>query len=97
MILTLLLTGLLSFAQTEAVSDSTLTFDTTKTVIVNADYAKQPVKSMRRSGAGVVDTLNTLNEFIKVVLCYRYCAETTARHAISPKGYRSERYTTALT
>lgn len=68
MILTLLLTGLLSFAQTEAVSDSTLTFDTTKTVIVNADYAKQPVKSMCRSGAGVVDTLNTLNEFIKVVL-----------------------------
>jgi murein DD-endopeptidase MepM/ murein hydrolase activator NlpD len=68
MILTLLLTGLISFGQSAESADSTLTFDTSKTVIVNAEYAKQPVRSMCRSGVGVIDTLNTLNDHIKVVL-----------------------------
>ena len=68
MMLTLLLTGLISFGQSAESADSTLTFDTSKTVIVNAEYAKQPVRSMCRSGVGVIDTLNTLNDHIKVVL-----------------------------
>ena len=66
MIITLLLTGLLSLTQTEAVSDSTLTFR--QTVFVNADYAKQPVVSLSRSDTSAVDTLDTLNEFVKIVL-----------------------------
>ena len=66
MILTLLIISLMSAIQTEAVSDSTLTFR--QTVFVNADYAKQPVVSLSRSDAGVVDTLDTLNEYVKIVL-----------------------------
>lgn len=68
MILTFLLTWLMSFGQSVEKTDSTLTFDTSKTVIVNAEYAKKPVRSMCRTGVGVIDTLNTLNDCIKVVL-----------------------------
>ena len=56
----------MSAFQTEAVSDSTLTFR--ETVFVNADYAKQPVVSLSRSDASAVDTLDTLNEYVKILL-----------------------------
>lgn len=67
MILTLLLSGLMAFSG--AVSDTTGTLDLSDYVIVNEEYARQPVRSLSRSESGAVDTLNTLNEFIKVVIC----------------------------
>ena len=72
----------MSAIQTEAVSDSTLTFR--QTVFVNADYAKQPVVS--RSDAGVVDTLDTLNEYVKIVLR----ADNTWEYMKLPGGTRDQ-------
>ena len=85
MILTFLLTWLMSFGQSVEKTDSTLTFDTSKTVIVNAEYAKKPVRSMCRTGVGVIDTLNTLNDCIKVVLY----ADNTWQYVKMP-GYVQE-------
>lgn len=74
-ILTLLLTTLFSFNTVSAQQDTLQAPDTTakvldlsKTVIVNADFAMQPVRSLHKSEAVAIDTLDTVNEFIKVAL-----------------------------
>ena len=44
------------------------TLDLSGTVIVNADYANQPVSSINRSEVSAVDTLDTADEFVKILL-----------------------------
>lgn len=68
--LTLLLSSILAGTDTLAVKDSTpvKTIDLTGTVIVNADYANQPVSSINRSDVSAVDTLDTADEFVKILL-----------------------------
>lgn len=68
--LTLLLSSILAITDTLAVKDSTPveTIDLTGTVIVNADYANQPVMSINTSDASAVDTLDTADECVKILL-----------------------------
>ena len=68
MILTLLLTTLLASTNPMAVSDTTKTIDLTGTVIVNAEYACQTVDPVKTSDMSPVDTLDTPDEFVKIVL-----------------------------
>lgn len=44
------------------------TLDLSGTVIVNADYANQAVSSINRSEVSAVDTLDTADEFVKLLL-----------------------------
>ena len=68
--LTLLLSSILASTDTLAVKDTTpvKTIDLTGTVIVNADYANQPVASINKSDVSAVDTLDTADEFVKILL-----------------------------
>lgn len=66
--LTLLLTSLFAGTDTLNVTKPENTLDLTGTVIVNADYANQPVSSVTRSEASAVDTLDTHDEFVKILL-----------------------------
>ena len=68
MILTLLLTTLIASINPMAVSDTTKTLDLTGTVVVNADYANQSVESIKKSDVSVVDTVDTHDEFVKILL-----------------------------
>ena len=68
--LALLLSSILASTDTLAVKDTTpvKTIDLTGTVIVNADYANQPVASINKSDVSAVDTLDTADEFVKILL-----------------------------
>ena len=68
--LTLLLSSILTGTDTLTVKDTTpvKTIDLTGTVIVNADYANQPVLSINKSDVSAVDTLDTADEFVKILL-----------------------------
>ena len=68
--LTLLLSSILASTDTLAVKDTTpvKTIDLTGTVIVNADYANQPVASINKSDVSAVDTLDTADAFVKILL-----------------------------
>lgn len=69
--LTLLLSSILAGTDTLTVKDTTppvKTIDLTGTVIVNADYANQPVLSINKSDVSAVDTLDTADEFVKILL-----------------------------
>ena len=73
--LTLLLSSILTGQDTlnvtqpvDTVAKPENTLDLSGTVIVNADYANQPVSSVTRSEASAVDTLDTHDEFVKILL-----------------------------
>ena len=76
MILTLLFTTILSLTGVDVQKDTVQTkdsnnnkvLDLTKTVIVNADYAMQPVRPLHRPQTQAIDTLDTVNEYVKVAL-----------------------------
>ena len=51
-----------------AVSDTTKTLDLTGTVVVNAEFANQSVESVKTSDVSAVDTLDTHDEYVKIVL-----------------------------
>ena len=76
MILTLLFTAILSLTGVDVQKDTVQTkdsnnnkvLDLTKTVIVNADYAMQPVRPLHRPQTQAIDTLDTVNEYVKVAL-----------------------------
>ena len=83
--LTLLLTSLFAGTDTLNVTKPENTLDLTGTVIVNADYANQPVSSVTRSEASAVDTLDTHDEFVKILLY----GDRTWRY-IKLKGYEQK-------
>lgn len=66
--LTLLFSGMLSGAEVVSMPDTTRTIDLTGTVIVNVEYANQPVASIHTSDVSVVDTLDTPDEYVKILL-----------------------------
>lgn len=74
--LTYLFAGLIAFSDTLSVGDSAVaqvadtikTIDLTGTVIVNAEFANQSVAPVRTSEASVVDTLDTSDEHVKILL-----------------------------
>lgn len=68
LVLTLLLSGLISGTDVVSMTDTTKTIDLTETVIVNAEYANQPVGSVETSDVSVVDTLDTADEYVKILL-----------------------------
>ena len=68
LILTLLLSGMMSGTDVVSMPDTTKTIDLTGTVIVNAEYAGQPVGSVNTSDVSVVDTLDTADEYVKILL-----------------------------
>ena len=68
LVLTLLLSGLISGTDVVSMTDTTKTIDLTETVVVNAEYANQPVGSVETSDVSVVDTLDTADEYVKILL-----------------------------
>lgn len=66
--LTLCLTAILAVTSMTEEKDTSKTLDLSGTVIVNAEYAQQPVASLEVSTSSVVDTLDSGREFVKVVL-----------------------------
>lgn len=68
LLLHLMLSAVSLYPQVREVTDSTITLNLNKTVVVNAEYARQPVRSMKIATSHVVDTMDTLNEDVKVVL-----------------------------
>lgn len=68
LILTLLLSGMMSGTDVVSMPDTTKTIDLTGTVIVNAEYANQPVGSVKTSDVSAVDTLDTADEYVKILL-----------------------------
>ncbi len=68
LVLTLLLSGLISGTDVVSMTDTTKTIDLTGTVIVNAEYANQPVGSVETSDVSAVDTLDTADEYVKILL-----------------------------